>query len=139
VFKLDVIARELKKVDGHVSLVRDEAGSLGGLATTAGGQARERERLGQLVQRFGSELDSCRGLVRDVIHQCLTEMQKLHIGFTVGEDTLAPGEATPAPFAPTSNVYNDAHHDSMAFMIVIALDLWYNTEINVCAFLFVRN
>jgi len=92
IFKLDVIARELKRLEGRVKLVRDEAGTLGALAkAAAGGQARQREQLGQLSQRVGTELDGCRGLVRDVINQCLTDMQKLHIGHTVGEDRLAAG------------------------------------------------
>eukprot|EP00873_Tetraselmis_striata_P029462 jgi/Tetstr1/449726/TSEL_036793.t1 len=69
IFKLDVIARELKRLEGRVKLVRDEAGTLGALAkAAAGGQARQREQLGQLSQRVGTELDGCRGLVRDVIN-----------------------------------------------------------------------
>merc|ERR1711957_1041801 len=59
------------------------------------GRLRHGEERSELVHGGTELLDGCgqlRGHIRDVIKQCLSETQKMHIGISVGEDFLAAGE-----------------------------------------------
>eukprot|EP00928_Gymnodinium_smaydae_P030289 TRINITY_DN22566_c0_g1_i1.p1 TRINITY_DN22566_c0_g1~~TRINITY_DN22566_c0_g1_i1.p1 ORF type:complete len:182 (-),score=31.05 TRINITY_DN22566_c0_g1_i1:373-918(-) len=91
IFKLDVIARELKKVDQGVEGLRREARDVVELIKGGHGKESDRERAiteaMQMVQRGGD----LRAHVRDVIERCLSETQKLHIGSAV-VDRMAAGE-----------------------------------------------
>ena len=85
VFRLDVIARELKVVDARLHAVaKDAAAAKGGGGGGAGGGGGG----GGLLL---DTLKWCRGHVKDVINQCLTETHKLHIGAPT-EDAMANGE-----------------------------------------------
>ncbi|CAE7284679.1 FBA1 [Symbiodinium natans] len=94
IFKLDIIARELKSLDNELGLVGKEAKFLqqsAGRLKDFGDQ--------QQIHQHGSkmpttELDQCvqlRSHIRDVIQKCLSETQKLHIGAAI-DDPLAAGE-----------------------------------------------
>ena len=104
VFRLDVIARELKVVDARLHAVAKDAaaakggGGAGGGAGGAGAGAGGGGGGGSAGGGGGGggllldTLKWCRGHVKDVINQCLTETHKLHIGAPT-EDAMANGEA----------------------------------------------
>eukprot|EP00927_Polykrikos_kofoidii_P048510 TRINITY_DN42785_c0_g1_i1.p1 TRINITY_DN42785_c0_g1~~TRINITY_DN42785_c0_g1_i1.p1 ORF type:complete len:1071 (-),score=180.35 TRINITY_DN42785_c0_g1_i1:275-3487(-) len=82
VFKLDVIARELKKIDSGVEALRRDARDVSELmkkhARHGGEAVRDRAiHQGLRVAQHGCDL---RAHIRDVIDRCLSETQKLHIG-----------------------------------------------------------
>jgi hypothetical protein len=68
IFKLDIIARELKDVE-DLSICAYKS-------------------VGQEQEALKAQLSSCKSIVRNVINKCLSETQKLHIGTTVqGHDS----------------------------------------------------
>jgi hypothetical protein len=73
VFRLDAIARELKVVDENLKAI--------GAGTV----------LGEGKPPSEGSLTWCRGHVKDVINQCLTETHKLHIGAASSLDPGANG------------------------------------------------
>lgn len=94
VFKLDVIARELKKVDQAVDVLRREAKEV---ADATRGRCHsseaDRERLANEAFKMVQNCADLRAHMRDIIEKCLSETQKLHIGSAV-VDGLAAGELT---------------------------------------------
>ena len=83
IFKLDVIARQLKDVEHMLAssfktLAHDHTeAARGGGGGGWGGREEVRGWVGQ-----------CKGIVRNIINSCLDETQKLHIGTTVqGHDS----------------------------------------------------
>eukprot|EP00308_Calcidiscus_leptoporus_P023399 CAMPEP_0119354382 /NCGR_PEP_ID=MMETSP1334-20130426/3384_1 /TAXON_ID=127549 /ORGANISM="Calcidiscus leptoporus, Strain RCC1130" /LENGTH=155 /DNA_ID=CAMNT_0007367911 /DNA_START=1 /DNA_END=468 /DNA_ORIENTATION=- len=93
IFKLDVIARELKKVDGSLRQTKAEVAMLQRAVKLIHSPAEREASTQQLTQAVGA-IGWSRGRVRDVIQQCLTELQKYHIGadhvglLAGGEDLL---------------------------------------------------
>lgn len=91
VFKLDIIARELKKTDQGLESLRREAKDIGdSLKGRAGGEGDRERAMHQalMMVQHGQDL---RAHVRDIIERCLSETQKLHIGAAV-VDNMAAGE-----------------------------------------------
>merc|ERR1719253_392088 len=87
IFKLDIIARELKKLDTQLETVRREAEDLQV-------DARKMPFEHQAVANGSAQrqLDCCselHGHLRDVIHQCLSEMQRMHIGVALDDHEAA--------------------------------------------------
>jgi hypothetical protein len=88
VFKLDVIARELKKLDKELEALRRVAKDL---------QTDAKKISEYTAQHIANEsaqksLDLTHDLhahLRDVINECLSEMQKLHIGVAMDDYTAA--------------------------------------------------
>jgi len=90
IFKLDIIARELKSLDNELGLVGKEAKFL----QQSAGRLKDFGDQQQILQHGSKMLDQCvqlRSHIRDVIHKCLSETQKLHIGAAI-DDPLAAGE-----------------------------------------------
>mmetsp|Transcript_7236 Transcript_7236/g.17149 ORF Transcript_7236/g.17149 Transcript_7236/m.17149 type:complete len:218 (+) Transcript_7236:1-654(+) len=91
IFKLDIIARELKSLDNELGLVGKEAKFL----QQSAGRLKDFGDQQQILQHGSKMLDQCvqlRSHIRDVIHKCLSETQKLHIGAPAIDDPLAAGE-----------------------------------------------
>mmetsp|Transcript_40039 Transcript_40039/g.89779 ORF Transcript_40039/g.89779 Transcript_40039/m.89779 type:complete len:621 (-) Transcript_40039:160-2022(-) len=91
IFRLDVIARELKRVDENLGVLAERAGERGGASSEAGADAAATQGA-----RHGRPLSTesvawCRGHIKDVITQCLKETHKLHIGAPL-DDPGANGE-----------------------------------------------
>merc|ERR1712048_766541 len=90
IFKLDIIARELKALDNKL-------GSLGRVAKDLlqdAGRIKEYMDQQRISQQGDKMLDQCKMLrahIRDVIHKCLSETQKMHIGVAI-DDYMAAGE-----------------------------------------------
>lgn len=78
-FKMDMIARELKAADRHIEAMRGEAR---GLADASKKFTAYNDQ--QVGLTFASNLSEAaarlRGRTRDIIEECLTETQKLHVG-----------------------------------------------------------
>jgi len=90
IFKLDIIARELKALDNELGMVGKEAKFL----QHSAGRLKEFGEQQQIHQHGCKMLDQCvqlRAHIRDVINKCLSETQKLHIGAAI-DDHLAAGE-----------------------------------------------
>lgn len=88
IFKLDVIARELKGIDKELGL----------LGTSVKDLQQDTERLKnyderQHIANSGDKMmDQCKGMrghIRDVINKCLSETQKMHIGIAIDDHTAA--------------------------------------------------
>ena len=77
-FKLDAIARELKKIEVNVTACKRQAQGLVTHAGTLSGTARES------VHGFASTLNEAlqteRAHIKEVIQECLSELLKAHIG-----------------------------------------------------------
>jgi len=78
VFRLDMIARELKVVDENLK-------AIGGAGESSPGAAAEKA-----VRPSEESMSWVRGHVKDVINQCLKETHKLHIGAPL-QDPMANG------------------------------------------------
>jgi len=90
IFKLDIIARELKGLDNELGRVGSGAKSLGQDA----GRLRNYDEQQMIGQHGMNLLDQCKLLrahIRDVINKCLSETQKMHIGVGI-DDYMAAGE-----------------------------------------------
>ncbi|CAJ1359226.1 unnamed protein product [Effrenium voratum] len=90
IFKLDIIARELKGLDNELGRVGSGLKSLHQDAT----RLRNYDEQQQVGNQSDSLLDQCRllrGHIRDVINKCLSETQKMHIGVGI-DDYMAAGE-----------------------------------------------
>lgn len=89
VFKLDVIARELKNIDKHVELIRSESKGLEVSAKKFQSFADQNTgaKVASSLLDFSGKL---RGTVRDIIDRCLSETQKFHIGSAL-QDAKAAG------------------------------------------------
>jgi len=88
VFKLDVIARELKILDDELGVVGKEAKSM----HQDVGKIKAYEDQQVVTNHTNKMIDQCthlRGHIRDVIHKCLSETQRLHIGAAVDDKTRA--------------------------------------------------
>jgi len=89
IFKLDVIAWELKGLDSKLGVLGSDAK---GLRMTAGKlrSPDEQMMMGSLGDKMLDECKQLRAHIRDVIHECLSETQKMHIGVGI-DDPLAAG------------------------------------------------
>lgn len=90
IFKLDVIARELKSLDGDLTTVGKSARSL----ICEAGKLKnydEQQQIGSICADVLDRYVRLRSHIRDVIKQCLSETQKMHIGISV-DDRVAAGE-----------------------------------------------
>lgn len=88
IFKLDIIARELKALDNELGLVGKEAKFL----QQSAGRLKDFGEQQQIHQHGSKMLDQCvqlRSHIRDVINKCLSETQKLHIGAATDDPTAA--------------------------------------------------
>ncbi|KAL3920630.1 MAG: hypothetical protein SGPRY_005184 [Prymnesium sp.] len=89
-FKLDVIARELKKVDESLRTTKADTATLHRYIKNVKATDEAQTASDALMQALNS-LGWSRGHVRDVIQQCLNETQKYHIG-APQEDPFANGD-----------------------------------------------
>lgn len=89
VFKLDVIARELKSIDRQIDSLLFESKSLQQAAKKFSnyGDANTSAKAASILADASAKL---RGIVRDVIERCLSETQKLHVGAAI-QDAKAAG------------------------------------------------
>jgi len=90
IFKLDIIARELKALDNELSAVGKGAKMLNNDAH----RLRNMDEREQIAPYGDKILDQCKDLrahIRDVIQKCLNETQRMHIGVAI-EDHMAAGE-----------------------------------------------
>jgi len=89
VFKLDIIARELKSVDKQIDRLFDEAKTFlqASKKFTDYGASNASAKMATTVSDTSTRL---RGTVRDVIERCLSETQKLHVGAAI-QDAKAAG------------------------------------------------
>jgi len=90
IFKLDIIARELKALDQELGLVGKQVRC----AEQDVNRLKNYEERQQLTLSIEKPLDGLHGLrahIRDVISKCLSETQKMHIGIAI-EDHLAAGK-----------------------------------------------
>lgn len=90
IFKLDVIARELKGLDGELGYVgkavRELQGDVGKMK-----HYDEQQQIGSHGSKMHDQCVQLRAHIRDVINKCLSETQKLHIGISV-DDHMGAGE-----------------------------------------------
>lgn len=90
IFKLDIIARELKALDGELGLVGQGCKALG----IDAGRLKDYGEQQKIAFHGTKMLDQCQQLrahIRDVISKCLSETQKMHIGVAL-DDHLAAGQ-----------------------------------------------
>eukprot|EP00927_Polykrikos_kofoidii_P007010 TRINITY_DN12862_c0_g1_i1.p1 TRINITY_DN12862_c0_g1~~TRINITY_DN12862_c0_g1_i1.p1 ORF type:complete len:1150 (+),score=338.69 TRINITY_DN12862_c0_g1_i1:336-3785(+) len=90
IFKLDIIARELKALDNELGFVGKEVKML----QQDAGRLKNYDEQQQIGGHGGKMIDQCvqlRAHIRDVINKCLSETQKLHIGAAI-DDPGAAGE-----------------------------------------------
>jgi len=90
IFKLDIIARELKKLDNELGMVGKSVKALQNDA----GRLKNYDEREQICPHGDKMMDQCKDLrshIRDVIEKCLSETQKMHIGVAI-DDPLAAGE-----------------------------------------------
>ena len=80
VFKLDVIARELKAIDTRLGACREHARSFATIGMKKISNFQERELVKTFSEDTAEEIGDCRGIVKDVIQNCLSEIQKMHVG-----------------------------------------------------------
>jgi len=88
IFKLDIIARELKGIDNDLGAVGSEAKSL----ITKADRLKNYDEQQAISHASDKMLDSCKHLrahLRDVINKCLSETQKMHIGVAIDDHTAA--------------------------------------------------
>lgn len=88
IFKLDVIARELKGLDNELGRVGTEVKTL----VSEAGNLKNFDEQQRIGQQAGRTLDTCKLLrahIRDVIKKCLSETQKMHIGVAIDDNTAA--------------------------------------------------
>merc|ERR1712094_50768 len=91
VFKLDVIARGLKKTEQGLEALRRAARDVSEALKGRHGKEPDREQaLGDTLRMIQQGAD-LKAHVRDIIERCLSETQKLHIGSAV-VDNMAAGE-----------------------------------------------
>jgi CRP-like cAMP-binding protein len=87
IFKLDMIARELKKLENKIGIVRDKTKGHGldakGLTDFA-----SKECIASYAHDAGETLSACKAHIREVIEQCFSELQKMHIGVPATEEGL---------------------------------------------------
>merc|ERR1712232_1380876 len=84
IFKLDIIARELKALDNELGSVGKQAKML----QNDSAKLRNYDEQQQLIPHGDKMLDQCRDLrahIRDVINKCLSETQKMHIGVAIAD------------------------------------------------------
>jgi len=89
IFKLDIIARELKGLDNELTGVGRTAKNL----LTDASRLRNLDEKEAIGPHGDHILDQCKDLrahIRDVINKCLNETQRMHIGVAV-DDHLAAG------------------------------------------------
>lgn len=98
-FKLDVIARELKKVDESLRGAKGDAAALQRYIKNIKAPD-EAQTAGDALTQALNALGWSRGHVRDVIQQCLNETQKYHIG-APQEDPFANGNVIDVASAGT--------------------------------------
>lgn len=82
IFKLDIIARELKGLDHELATV----GSLAKSMNMESNRLKDYGDQQKIASESSNVLDQCKLLrahIRDVIHKCLTETQKMHIGVAI--------------------------------------------------------
>jgi len=90
IFKLDIIARELKAIDGELTRVGRTAKDL----LTDASRLKNLDEKEQITPHGDHVLDQCKEMrahIRDVINKCLSETQRMHIGVAV-DDPLAAHE-----------------------------------------------
>lgn len=90
IFKLDIIARELKLLDNELGIMGKSVKFLQNDVA----RLKNYDEQKQLEEHGHKMMDQCvtlRGHIRDVINKCLSETQKLHIGAAI-DDPLAAGE-----------------------------------------------
>jgi len=88
IFKLDIIARELKGIDNDLGMVGSEAKTL----ITKADRLKNYDEQQTISHASDKMLDACKSLrahLRDVIHKCLSETQKMHIGVAIDDHTAA--------------------------------------------------
>jgi len=90
IFKLDIIARELKVLDGELGLVGKEVKNLKSVSETLK-NFDEQQGIGNISNGMLDQCHQLRAHIRDVINKCFSETQKMHIGFAI-DDHLAAGE-----------------------------------------------
>jgi len=89
IFKLDIIARELKALDNKLGLLGSGVKEL----KQDCGRLKNFDDQQRMAQHGDSMLDQCKQLrahIRDVIFKCLSETQKMHIGVAI-TDHMAAG------------------------------------------------
>jgi len=90
IFKLDIIARELKVLDQELNLIGKAAKAM----LTDASRLKNMDERENIAPHGDKILDQCkdhRSHIRDVINKCLSETQKFHIGVAL-EDHMAAGE-----------------------------------------------
>lgn len=88
VFKLDIIARELKSIDRQIDGMRAEARAF--LEAAKKFNSFNDQQAGTKSASFLSDTSTkLRGHIRDVIDRCLSETQKLHVGAPLADPTAA--------------------------------------------------
>merc|ERR1712100_669411 len=88
IFKLDVIARELKALDNELGYLGKEVKMM----QTDVNRMRHMEDQSQMGQHSDKMMGQCvdlRAHIRDVINKCLSETQKLHIGVAIDDPERA--------------------------------------------------
>mmetsp|Transcript_109876 Transcript_109876/g.342475 ORF Transcript_109876/g.342475 Transcript_109876/m.342475 type:complete len:436 (-) Transcript_109876:175-1482(-) len=88
VFKLDVIARELKNVDRQMDCLRGDARTFQE-AVKKFINSNDQTASTKVALRFVDATTKLRGTFRDIIERCLSETQKLHVGAAVKDPTAA--------------------------------------------------
>lgn len=89
VFKLDIIARELKNVDKQIDALLGDSKSLLQASKKFTDYAAS-QACSKLAMSTSETSTKLRGTVRDVIERCLSETQKLHVGAAI-QDAKAAG------------------------------------------------
>eukprot|EP00927_Polykrikos_kofoidii_P059997 TRINITY_DN55079_c0_g1_i1.p1 TRINITY_DN55079_c0_g1~~TRINITY_DN55079_c0_g1_i1.p1 ORF type:complete len:982 (+),score=197.37 TRINITY_DN55079_c0_g1_i1:189-3134(+) len=88
VFKLDVIARELKLIDRSIDSMRSEARGFQDTAKKFMNANDQQASMKVAISVFDAST-RLRGTIRDVIERCLSETQKLHVGAAIKDPTAA--------------------------------------------------
>jgi len=90
IFKLDVIARELKGLDNELARLGSAVKSLNQDAH----KLKNYDEQQHILQLGDTMMDQCKLLrahIRDVINKCLSDTQKMHIGVAI-DDHMAAGD-----------------------------------------------
>jgi len=90
IFKLDIIARELKALDQELGMVGKQARAVEQDAGKLKNYEEQRQML-MVAEKPIAGMHALRAHIRDVINKCLSETQKLHVGIAI-DDYLAAGE-----------------------------------------------
>jgi len=88
IFKLDVIARELKSIDRQIDTLRGETRSLLEAAKKFTNVTDQQTSI-NCASGLTDHASRLRGHIRDVIERCLSETQKFHIGAPLQDPTAA--------------------------------------------------